>query len=136
MEYCKKETFFTNATEDIVFVEEQFLLCLTEQSKDKANIFGCPFCSEMQRMEVRLMPCDSTKLAEGETCGDREYLDIWLDDHELVISRMTNFIDFDDIEQPVHSVLENRFMQLDVDDFAQITFIEHVHELSKMDKWV
>ena len=91
----------------------------------------------MQRLEIRLLPCDSSRLVGVEqTCAGDVELDDWLESHELVFSMMTNYIDYDDIEQPVHGVIENRFLPLDLYIWAQMTYNLHVHYLAKMDNWV
>ena len=77
---------------------------MTEASKQKAVVAGCENCEVHKRVEVKLNPCDQSKVVD--TCFDSDEVLKFMKDKSLGFKLVTNYIDYNDLDNPVQRLIQ------------------------------
>lgn len=114
------------------------MYCLTPEAKSKARIAGCSSCPQHTKIVIDFKPCGHSDHSDyqhpdGVVCADKETVGHYFASRTLVYKVLTNFIDFKDVENPIHNIVSTHHLDLEYDQQGQVELFERRFTLDRLD---
>ena len=74
-------------------------------NSDFVNFYGLNLMKSYSFIAVMIKACDPNEPPVGDTCASEREIEEYISRKVLEIWVKTNFVDYDDIDKPVHSYL-------------------------------
>ena len=131
---CTNETYFEHASEKQSLEEDAHIYCLSEESKAAAHVMGCFDCPKHSTLFIFMEPCkQGESLPVGESCMSPTEVDEYLEGHNINVKMLTNFVDYENIEQPVQNVVHLIHSRLDDFQMVSLEFQMRLYTLHLLD---